>query len=106
MGLWRGRRAKSWRETLLLAWIFAPVAFFQVWPVKGYQYLLPAAPPLTLLAARGLNGLGPKLRPLPIAVVARTLMVPTWRHVRAAHGTSSLAGTGRMDGGRDYVPGV
>ena len=36
-----GRR--SWRERLLLCWIAVPVAFFQLWPVKGFQYLLPIA---------------------------------------------------------------
>src|SRR5256714_5720154 len=37
LGLWRARRDRSWRETLLLAWIFAPGAFFSVWPAKGSQ---------------------------------------------------------------------
>jgi hypothetical protein len=101
MGLWRGRRAKSWRETLLLAWIFAPVVFFQVWPVKGYQYLLPAAPPLVILAARGLNGLSSWVRPVAITAVAVTLLVPTWHRVQPARGTSSLAGTGGVPGGRE-----
>src|SRR5436190_4510315 len=31
LGLWRARLERSWRETLMLSWIFAPVAFFQVW---------------------------------------------------------------------------
>ncbi len=37
-------------------WIAVPVAFFQLWPVKGFQYLLPIAPPLAVLAARALAG--------------------------------------------------
>ena len=40
-GLWLLRRERSWRETLLLCWIVVPVGFFQLWPVKGFQYLLP-----------------------------------------------------------------
>src|SRR3954468_1518971 len=100
-GLWRGRLQKSWRETLLLAWIFAPVVFFQVWPVKGYQYLLPAAVPLVILAARGLNGLSSWLRPAAITAVAVSLLVPTWHRVQPARGTSSLAGTGGVPGGRE-----
>ena len=52
IGLARARRRRrrpragcaggsSWRETLLLCWIAVPVAFFELWPVKGFQYLLP-----------------------------------------------------------------
>ena len=51
MGLWLLRRQASWRERLLLCWIAVPVAFFQLWPVKGFQYLLPIAPPIAVLAA-------------------------------------------------------
>ena len=29
-----------------------PAAFFELWPVKGFQYLLPVAPAVALLAAR------------------------------------------------------
>jgi 4-amino-4-deoxy-L-arabinose transferase-like glycosyltransferase len=56
-GLWFLRHSRSWRETLLLAWIAIPLAFFQVWPVKGFQYLLPAAPAVALLAARSVTRL-------------------------------------------------
>jgi len=54
VGLWLLRRRLDWRERLLLAWIVVVVIFFELWPVKGFQYLLPAAPPLALLAARGI----------------------------------------------------
>ncbi|MBM0228493.1 MULTISPECIES: hypothetical protein [Micromonospora] len=56
-GLWWLRRRRSWRETLLVSWIAAPVVFFQLWPVKGFQYLLPAAAPVVVLAARALTAL-------------------------------------------------
>jgi len=52
-GLWLMRRRLDWRERLLVAWIAVVVIFFELWPVKGFQYLLPAAPPLAVLAARG-----------------------------------------------------
>jgi 4-amino-4-deoxy-L-arabinose transferase-like glycosyltransferase len=59
IGLWFLRRRGSWRETLLLSWIIVPVAFFELWPVKGFQYLLPIAAPLAVLAGRTLSvGLG------------------------------------------------
>jgi len=54
VGLWLFRRRVDWRERLLLTWIVVIVVFFELWPVKGFQYLLPAAPPLALLAARGI----------------------------------------------------
>ena len=31
-----------------------PVVFFQLWPVKGFQYLLPIAPAVAILAARAI----------------------------------------------------
>ena len=54
VGLWLLRREASWRETLLVSWIAVPVAFFWLWPVKGFQYLLPIAPALAVLAASAL----------------------------------------------------
>jgi len=57
VGLWLFRRRIDWRERLLLAWIIVIVIFFELWPVKGFQYLLPAAPPLAVLAARGIVGI-------------------------------------------------
>jgi 4-amino-4-deoxy-L-arabinose transferase-like glycosyltransferase len=48
------RRKRTWRERLLVSWITVPVVFFTLWPVKGYQYLLPIAPVLAVLAARTL----------------------------------------------------
>ena len=40
------RREATWRERMLLAWVVVPVLFFTLWPVKGFQYLLPIAPAL------------------------------------------------------------
>lgn len=55
LGLWLFRREGSWRERLLLAWIIVPVTFFQLWPTKGFQYLLPIAPAFAVLAGRTLS---------------------------------------------------
>jgi len=46
LGLWFLRHERTWRERLLICWILIPFAFFQIWPTKGFQYLLPIAPPL------------------------------------------------------------
>lgn len=53
--VWR-RRQVTWREKLLISWIIVPCVFFELWPVKGFQYLLPIAPPLALLAAWAIDG--------------------------------------------------
>ncbi len=53
LGLVLLRGKLDWRERLLLAWVTVVVIFFELWPVKGFQYLLPAAPPVSILAARG-----------------------------------------------------
>ncbi|MBY8870448.1 glycosyltransferase family 39 protein [Micromonospora sp. PLK6-60] len=117
-GLWWARRRRSWRETLLLCWIAAPVLFFQLWPVKGFQYLLPVVAPVVVLAARALVTL-----PVPAALAGRpggdpvrrrravrvgaaglvlvSLAVPCWRAVNGPAGTSFLAGSGGVPGGRE-----
>ena len=59
--LWLYRREASWRERLLVCWITVPVVFFELWPVKGYQYLLPIAAPLR--AARGPGAVQAQHRP-------------------------------------------
>jgi hypothetical protein len=120
---------RTWREKLLLTWIFVPAAFFELWPVKGYQYLLPAAPAVAALAGRALGSLpelvNRGLRRFPysrmraelprhgraarltvaagVAAVAATLLVPTLDKVAvgSSAGASSLAGTGGVPRGRE-----
>ncbi|TYB34502.1 glycosyltransferase family 39 protein [Micromonospora sp. AP08] len=123
-GLWWLRRRRSWRETLLLSWIAAPVLFFQLWPVKGFQYLLPAVAPVAVLAARALTGMpvparirrllrpvdrvgvGPSravrtVRTAVLAVVVLSLLVPSWHAVNRADNATFLAGSGGVPGGRE-----
>jgi hypothetical protein len=116
LGLWLLRRDASWRETLLLSWIAVPVGFFQLFPVKGYQYLLPIAPAVALLAARLLANWRPtvpfnasRLRtdatrwamPVACAVVLLSLAVPAWNTVQPSTSATFLAGTGGVPGGRE-----
>lgn len=114
--LWREH---SWREKLLIAWILVPVVFFQIWPVKGYQYLLPIAPPVALLAARLLGKLAVQvrnLRPLllipklyipPLAswlavvVIVSSLGYSSWQRIQPETSSLFLAGTGGVPGGRE-----
>jgi hypothetical protein len=101
-------RPYSWRETLLLAWAGVPVLFFQVWPVKGFSYLLPIAPVVALLAARALC---PSADRVPsrrrgivsaavLGVCLAVLAVPSVRGV-VSPATSGLAGAGGTPGGRE-----
>jgi len=108
------RRQWTWRENLLVVWIVIPLAFFQLWPVKGFQYLLPTAPAVVILAARGLVGwagperlqvLGRRLEGAPlqvalVTVVALTLVVSSWLRIDRSDATTFLAGSGGVPGGR------
>jgi hypothetical protein len=106
-------RQQSWREGLLCCWIAVPFAFFELWPVKGFQYLLPLAPALAVLAARAVVLGVQRFRPWErqrqpvvtaglVAVVAMSLAIPAWNRIQPDRGgTTFLAGSGGVAGGRD-----
>ena len=48
-GLLYAIRRGGWEDRLLFSWIAVPVAFFEIWPVKGFQYLLPISPAIAIL---------------------------------------------------------
>jgi hypothetical protein len=115
--LWRER---SWRETLLLSWIFVTVIFFQIWPVKGFQYLLPIAPAVTLLAGRLLGQLitqghgnesskpafnyltiPPALSWVVVGVLGFSMGLASWQRIQPETTSLFLAGTGGIPGGRE-----
>ena len=108
-GLWWARRSNTWREVLLVSWVVVPAVAFQLWPVKGFQYLLPIAVPMAVLAARGVLTLPlPRLvkrrswaRPAVITIMLASLMLPTASAVSSAGSPSFLAGTGGVPGGRE-----
>jgi hypothetical protein len=106
------RRDNTWRERLLLTWIAIPTVFFTLWPVKGYQYLLPLAPVVALLAGRtvarvGSIGLLRRHRLAHLAVgsvavgLALAMLVPTWARINPSISGTFLAGTGGIPGGRE-----
>jgi 4-amino-4-deoxy-L-arabinose transferase-like glycosyltransferase len=111
-GLWLLRRERSWRETLLIAWILVPCLVFQLWPVKGFQYLLPIAPAIAVLAGRALSK-WPTIVPSPhragsatlrvvlVALVALSLTVATWDRLQPPSSGKLLAGAGGTPGGRE-----
>ena len=101
---------RTWRELMLVLWIGVPFVTFEVYPLKGFQYLLPLAPPLALLAARGLatwhlpakwSGAGRIARPVAIAVVLASLIPSAWTVIFPSAQASALAGQGGVPGGRE-----
>jgi 4-amino-4-deoxy-L-arabinose transferase-like glycosyltransferase len=106
---------RSWREVLLVCWIAAPVVAFTLWPVKGFQYLLPIAPAVALLAARGLLGTvrlrylyarlpvrhARHVRTVAVAVVLTSLCFASFGRIAAPSGSTFLAGSGGVPGGKE-----
>lgn len=115
LGLWLLHHQRTWRERLLLCWILVPVAFFQFWPTKGFQYLLPAAPPIAILAGRALvhwpimkeiHFLNHRISKtwvtvLVSVIVSLTLLIPSWQAIQPSTSGSFIAGTGGVPGGRE-----
>jgi hypothetical protein len=109
------QRLWQWQETLLATWILVPFSFFMLWPVKGFQYLLPIAVPIAILASRGLAILwearsmsaqktswGPWMGRVAVGIVVVSLAFPAWLAVRPESGsTEFLAGSGGVPGGRE-----
>jgi len=107
----------SWREWLLLTWSLVPIMFFQLWPVKGFHYLLGASVPLALLGASGLASIvgwlwaenrggvprraGTWAGWLLLGTLALSLVVPAWTNTQTRPTGSILAGTGGVPGGRE-----
>ncbi|WP_185845704.1 glycosyltransferase family 39 protein [Kibdelosporangium aridum] len=112
-GLWLLRRQSTWREWLLVCWMVVPLVFFHLWPVKGYQYLLPIVPVLAVLAARAvvhvavpwLSDRRPAAarwaRATVVLAVGASLAVPAWLAVNPAPSTTFLAGSGGVPAGRE-----
>jgi Dolichyl-phosphate-mannose-protein mannosyltransferase len=98
VGLVLLRKTASWPERLLLCWIAVPVVFFQLWPVKGFQYLLPIVVPIVVLAARLL--VAPRAR-VAVVVVCISLLVPTIVRLAATEERTVLAGAGGLPSGRE-----
>ena len=103
----------TWRETLVACWIGVPLAFLELWPVKGFQYLLPLAPVIAVLAADGVSVVARTLarahrlittgraRAVLALAVLGTLAVPTLAAVAQSSRVTYLAGSGGVPGGRE-----
>ena len=114
LGLWFLRHERSWRERLLLCWIIVPAAFFQIWPTKGFQYLLPIAPPIAVLAGRAIARWWPEdvymlnwrirhswIKTSTVLVIALSILITSVNIIRPATSGTFIAGTGGVPGGRE-----
>jgi hypothetical protein len=61
LGLVVALRIRERGDRLLLAWVLVLLVFFQTYPLKAFNYLLPVIPALSILAARGLYELASRL---------------------------------------------
>jgi len=106
------RSRRTWRETLLLAWVIIPTIVFQIWPVKGFQYLLPIAPAVVLLTARTLvfwrpawtfrfSTTIPWVNLIAVVAIGLSLLVPAWRGSANQDATARIAGAGGIPGVRE-----
>ena len=116
LGLWYMREQRTWREKLLTLWILVPVLFFQIWPTKGFQYLLPIAPAFAVLASRTLVRwttankhvilLGRQfsitlVKTIVIGIVVFSLLISSWQSIQTGKSGAFIAGTGGVPGGRE-----
>jgi hypothetical protein len=114
LGLWFLRHEKSWRERVLLCWILVPATFFQIWPTKGFQYLLPIAPPIAVLAGRAIARWWPEdfsifnlrirrswVKTLTVLVIALSIFLSSVQIITPATTGTFVAGTGGVPGGRE-----
>jgi hypothetical protein len=85
--------------------------------VKGFQYLLPAAPAGALLAAQALVRLSPSesftirgralgqrallVTPIAVGLVALSLVIPSLQRIQPSESGQLLAGSGGVPGGRE-----
>ena len=114
LGLFLFWRQNGWREKLLVLWVIGPTLFFQLWPTKGFQYLLPIAPAVAILAARTLvffpgrdfywrgkwfSRFVPGM--LGLLLIAGTLFQNSWQRVHPLESDTFLAGSGGIPGGRE-----
>jgi 4-amino-4-deoxy-L-arabinose transferase-like glycosyltransferase len=114
LGLILDRKQLDWREGLLVSWCVVPIVFYTLMPIKGFQYLLPLAPPLAVLAARALTSANiwslltrriPRWRTTvkqgALVLVVLSLMVPAWLSIQRSSDRVFLAGSGGLPAGRE-----
>jgi hypothetical protein len=87
-------RRRKGLDVLIAALPLAMIAFFEVWPVKGFQYLVPVVAPIALLAADGLAGIS-RLAGRVVLRIGRPALPPrAATAVALALGCTLILGTG------------
>jgi Dolichyl-phosphate-mannose-protein mannosyltransferase len=90
VGLALALRRRQGFDVLIVCLTVVVVAFFELWPVKGFQYLIPLATPVALLAADGMIAIADFLaRAAKRARFPRRMVVASAR--LALVGTSCIA---------------
>lgn len=79
VGIFFALRRRKPEDILLLCFMAVTLAFFELWPVKGYQYLVVLVMPAAVLAADGLIELASVLTRVP-----RSWRPPTFARARMA----------------------
>ncbi len=93
------RRRRDPSLLLPLAWVAGTIALFQVWPVKGYHYLLPALPAACLLGAYAFEAGWQRLQ---AGRSRRTAQIAAAAALVALVGATGLLAAGRGPFGQDH----
>ena len=114
LGLLLLRKQSSWKERLLILWAITPIVFFELWPTKGFQYLLPAAPAIAILAGRFfgqwrfptlkqgyLRSIAEVAMALLPFVIALSMFSDSWKQITPSQSDQFIAGTGGLPGARE-----
>ena len=96
IGLITALRRRRGLDVLIVSLAVVVVAFFEAWPVKGFQYLIPLITPVALLAADGLISLS-----LWVAHALDRFRVPyasasTWSRLTLVGACSVVLGVGSI----------
>lgn len=90
VGLAAALRQRRGIDVLMVSLCAVTIGFFELWPVKGFQYLIPVITPIVILAANGTILLGSALGELSSAILKRPTRAGRWT-VRAAVAGASIA---------------
>jgi len=86
VALWRRRGI----DVLIVALCLVTVGFFELWPVKGFQYLIPVITPTVILAALGVIWLGTAVGTVYARIFQRPPRLGSWM-ARTAVAAASVA---------------
>jgi len=94
VALWRRRGI----DVLIVALCLVTIGFFELWPVKGFQYLIPVVTPTAILAALGVIWLGTAVGAAYARVFRLPPRVATWgARTAVAAGSVALLGIGSVN---------